>query len=732
MADWQHFTLEKHDDRTATLHIDRRDAKVNAFNAELMGELRSVLESLARRDDLRFLFIRSDKPNVFIAGADIRDIQAIEDEADAEQKSGGGQTLFDLLDDLPFPTMALIDGACLGGGTEFALACDYRIATDNPKVQIGLPETQLGILPGWGGTWRMPRLVGPMQALNLILTGKSVDGAKAARIKLVDFAWPHAFHVDWAHELASRILEGDGRKEIEARRRRKKLGLRLLENNPIGRALIYSRALKDTRKKTGGHYPAPIEALRVVKRTYGKRRSAALRIERTAFGRLAVSSASRNLVRLYFAREAVNNQAALQGKGKQVESAAVLGAGVMGGRISWLFSYRDIPVVMKDIDWEAVRKGYQSAHEVYGQLRRIGKLDERETALKMHRIHGTVNYGSLGSPDFVVEAVVENLEIKKKVLSELEAQVRDDTIIATNSSALSITEMSKALKRPERFVGMHFFNPVNRMPLVEVIAGEATSADTVRATGLLAQKLGKTPVVVQNCPGFLVNRLLMPYLNEAVVMLHEGFDFLDIDRKLKSFGMPMGPFTLLDEVGIDVAFEVAKECMGAYGDRMQTSPFFDAIEGNRELLGRKSGQGFFLYGDTGRRGKKSRRKRPEPNPAMQKLIREHTQKSAKPISEFDLVHRPVLALINEAARALEEKIVDTPTDVDIAMIMGTGFPPFRGGALRYADDSGVRRTRDILSDYAERFGHRFRPADLLQQLAAEGRSFYDLQPPRES
>ena len=535
--------------------------------------------------------------------------------------------------------------------------------------------------------------------------------------------WPQAFHVDWAHDLADRILAGE-EKQILAQRKSEKLGMKLLEDNRFGRFFLFSGALRDTRKKTGGHYPAPIEALRVVKRGYGKRRDAALRIERSAFGRLAVTNASRNLVRLYFAREAVKHQPALKGEKspRAIEQAAVLGAGVMGGRIAWLFSYRDIPVTMKDIAWDAVQKGYNSARDVYGQLKKIGKLDEREAGLKLHKIHGTVDYESFGTPDFVVEAVVENLEVKKKVLAELESKVSEDTIIASNTSALSISEMGKSLKHPDRFVGMHFFNPVNRMPLVEVIAGENTSAETVRNTGLLAQKLGKTPVVVQNCAGFLVNRLLMPYLNEAVIMLDEGQNFLEIDRKVKRFGMPMGPFTLLDEVGIDVGYEVARECMEAYGERMQTSGFFETLEGNTELLGKKSGQGFFLYD--------KKRKKPRPNPEMRKLIRRHVTGKSKSLSDFDTVHRPVLAMVNEAARALEERIVETPTDVDVAMIMGTGFPPFRGGVLRYADDLGLESVRDTLSRYADEYGTRFRPADLIQQLAGEGKSFYDLQPDR--
>ena len=722
----QHFSLEE-SDGFATLRIDRKDARVNALNAELMRELHAVLSDLSRRESIRFLFITSNKPNVFVAGADIHEIERLEDSADAERKSENGQEIMNLLDDLPFPTMAIIDGACLGGGCELALACDYRVAScDNPKTQIGLPETQLGILPAWGGTWRMPRLVGLMQAVQMILSGKSVDAEKAARAKLIDFAYPRAFLYEWARELAAAILDGSAGGEIAKRRKSKKLGTRIIENNSLGRAVLCARAARDTRKKTDGHYPAPLEALRVVRRAYRKRRAVALAVERSAFARLASTGVARNLVRLYFAREAVKNHHALQGEGepKRVERAAVLGAGVMGGRIGWLFSYRDIPVVMKDIDWEAVRNGYASAREAYEQLERARKLGSRESRLKLHKIHGAVDYRSLGTPDFVVEAVVENLDVKKRVLTEIEERIDDNAIIASNTSALSITEMAKALKRPGRFIGMHFFNPVNRMPLVEVIAGDETNEETVRATGVLAQELGKTPVVVRNCTGFLVNRLLMPYLNEAVIMLDDGESFPEIDRRIKAFGMPMGPFRLLDEVGIDVGYAVARECVRAYGDRMQTSRFFETIRAEDDLHGKKSGAGFYKYGESS--GRSRSRHAPKPNRRMKTLVRRSARSRGNRLSEFDSLHRPLLAMVNEAARALEERIVETPTEVDIAMIMGTGFPPFRGGLLRYADDLGVGAVRDTLSSYAERFGERFRPADLIQQLAGENRRFYDI------
>ncbi len=708
-----------------TLAFDLPDERVNKLTSSVMEELDRHVRDLAGRRNVRFVIFKSGKPGVFIAGADINEIRDIENEDDAAAKAGAGQDLLNRIEDLPFPTLALINGAAMGGGLELALACDYRIVTDNPKTKLGLPETSLGIIPGFGGTQRLPRLVGMSQGATMILTGKPVDARKAEKIRLADARYPEAFAEDWTRSFVEQVLSGSGAAKVRARRKPRSLGQRLLDRTRLGQGLVLRRARKDVLAKTGGHYPAPLEAVKVLKRTRGGSRARRMRIEREHFGRLAPTPTCKNLINLYFGREGARKHPAMKAAPPApVHEAGVLGAGVMGGKIAWLLSNGNVPVVMKDIDWSAVQKGYQSARESYDYLESRRKLDARQVNLKLHKIAGTISYDDFGDPDVVIEAVVERLDVKRKVLAEVEEQVRPDTVIASNTSALSITEMASELKHPERFVGMHFFNPVDRMPLVEVVAGEKSSAEAISAVGRLAVQLGKTPVFVQNCPGFLVNRLLMPYLNEAVIMAEEGADFTKVDKLLKDFGMPMGPFRLLDEVGIDVGHEVARTLHTAYGERMETGALFDAFEGHDQLLGKKSGRGFYLYG-----------KKPKPNPEMKGILSEVRRTSAQGsrgsrstagrLSDFDLVHRPILNMLNEASRALEERVVESPGELDLALVLGTGFAPFRGGLLRYADDDlGITRIHDLLADYAERFGPRFTPAPLIHRLAGAGTGYY--------
>lgn len=712
MAEQMNMIDLKAENGIMRLTLNQPDKAVNTLGAGMLGELEAALGEVESRDDLKVLVIQSGKPGCFVAGADLREIAGITDISEAAAKAGQGQELLNRIEDLKIPSVAIIDGTCLGGGLELALACNYRVVSDGKKTNLGLPETTLGIVPGFGGTYRLPRTVGLEQAVGMILRGKPVNGKKAYKIGLADAFYPQAFLYPWADKLIEDLARGKTPR-LKKRTSRKPLARRLLENTAKGRSILLNKAEKNVRTKTGGAYPAPLEAIELLRHSYGLGRDKALSLERETIGKLIPTRISKNLIQLYFSREGAKKHPALMGEGelKQVTHAAILGAGVMGGRIAWLFSDNDIPVTMKDIALEQIKNGYASAAQVYKELKKRGKYTSGEINLKMHQIHGTLEYKTVGRPDAVVEAVVENKEIKKKVLSELETYLPDDTIIATNTSALSVSELATALKRPDRFVGMHFFNPVNRMPLVEIIPGEKTSPETVRSVGRLALRLGKTPVFVSNCAGFLVNRLLMPYLNEAVELLAEGADMEDVDRKIMAFGMPMGPYTLLDEIGIDVARDVAETLNGAYPDRMQTGSFFENSKDQEKLLGKKSGKGFYLYS-----GNK------KPNPEIGRMLGHG--KSAKELSEFDIVHRPILNMANEAARALEEKVVNTAEELDLAMVLGTGFPPFRGGILRYVDELGLDKTVETLQSYAERFGSRFEPAPLLFEKQKAGEQFY--------
>jgi 3-hydroxyacyl-CoA dehydrogenase/enoyl-CoA hydratase/3-hydroxybutyryl-CoA epimerase len=692
----------------ARLVFDLPGRKVNVLGSAVMQELHGLIGALARRRDLRCLVIESGKPGIFVAGADLHEFEAIGDSRTAERMSAAGQEVFNAVADLPFPTVAVIDGAAAGGGLELALACDYRLTSDDPRTQLSLPETTLGLLPGWGGTYRLPRLIGLVQALQLILTGKAVDGVQAARIRLADACYPSSFIRDKTEEFVRSIVAN------RYRRKKRKLAQRLAEETPIGRALVFRRARAGLAARGGRHYPGLEAALQVLRRTGHGSRARALEAERRAIGRLLPTSVCKNLVRLYFAREAVKKSAAPRDGGppRKFSRAAVLGAGTMGGRIAWLFTRNDTPVVLKDLSWDAVLKGYASAFEVYRELKKRRRYDERQINLKMHRLSGAVDYAGLGRPDIVVEAVFENLEVKKKALAEVEAHVGPEAILASNTSSLSIAELGAGLRHPERFLGLHFFNPPNLMPLVEIIPGPSTGERVIRDTAGLALALGKTPIVVRDRPGFLVNRLLMPYLSESIRLVDEGCDFRKVDRLLRDFGLPMGPFALLDEIGIDIAVEVAGILGRAYGERMEPPALFAALAGRKDLLGRKSGRGFYLYPGRGK----------TPNPEMLELAGKRRRKAAP--DSFDIVHRPILNMLNEAARALEEGAVSSAQELDLALILGIGFPPFRGGILRYADELGLRRVRDTLARFAGELGDRFAPAPLIEKLAAEERGFH--------
>ena len=438
-----------------------------------------------------------------------------------------------------------------------------------------------------------------------------------------------------------------------------------------------------------------------------------LEIEASFFSKLAPSIISKNLIHLFFVNEQIKKEKGVANNVSPlaIHQVAVLGAGIMGGGIAWLFSKMDILVRMKDLNWEAIKKGYQQASKIYQFLQKIRKYSSREVSLKMDKISGTIDYSGFQNVDIVVEAVVEDIKIKKTVFNELEKNIRSTTIIASNTSSLSINEMASVFKKPERFIGMHFFNPVNRMQLVEVISGNKTSQKTIATVVKLAKDAGKIPIVVKDCPGFLVNRILLPYINEAGFLLEDGAAINQIDKSMENFGMPMGPLTLLDEVGIDVGYKVAVILEKGYGSRMKVCSSFEKLYSEKKLLGKKTGKGIYLH-----QGKIKKI-----NPAILSL---NKRKNKRLNSKEDIFLRPLLIMINEAARCLEEKIVKSPEYLDMAMITGTGFPPFRGGLLKYADHLGADKIVEKLEFYSNRLGERFQPANLLIKLSGEKRKFY--------
>ena len=707
------FKFEIIENEIGILTFDYPDSKANKFNTATVTELNEKLDELASNKDIKCLLFMSAKETIFIAGADIDEFEEVNDPQLGYEIGKKGHAVFNKIENLPFPTVAVINGACMGGGTEMSLACKYRIASDHPKTKIALPEVNLGIIPAWGGSTRLPKLIGLQRSLDIILTGKNLIPKKALRSGVIDKIIPKEMIREAAIAFALDVIKG---KNVLARSKRKPKGLvnALLEKNPLGRALVFNQAKKAVMKKTHGHYPAPLRALKVIKKGYGKSLKVGFEAEARALGDLLVTDESKNLVKIFYMMEGVKKQ---NGTNKSdvttlpVKKSAVLGAGVMGGGIAQLFAGRNIPSRVKDINYDAVGKAYQQAASVLmGKVkrRRITKLEMSQI---LQKITGTVDYSGFKSVDFVVEAIVEDLEIKKKVFTELENHIRENAVVVTNTSSLLVNDMAVAFKNPERFVGMHFFNPVHMMPLVEVIRGKDSTDEAVATTFQLAKALGKTPIVVSDGPGFLVNRLLVPYMVEAVSLLEEGHGIQKIDKAMLNFGMPMGPIELFDEVGIDVAFKVAKILSQSMGDRMAESDIFEKMV-NDGKLGKKSKVGFYKY-----EGKKK---------IYDKSIESYiTVKNRTTLSDEELVQRMVYPMINEAARCLDEKIVANPNDVDLGMIFGTGFAPFRGGLLNYADSEGIEKVSSTLQKFAEEYGTRFQQSDALQKMKKENKNFYE-------
>lgn len=698
------FNLHVGADGLATVVFDHPSKRVNVFDRDVMEELEGVIDELAGRNDVSVLVLLSGKENGFIAGADVDMIAEVADPVAAEAGSRFGQRVFAAWETLPFPTVAAIRGACMGGGTELALASTYRVVSDWEKTRIAFPEIKLGILPGWGGCTRMPRLVGIEAALDLILTGKSLYPKKALRIGFADALLPDARFFDLVRDFTREKI---GKKEPK----RGGLDLKsfLLEKNPLGRKILFDQAEKRTRSKTGGHYPAPLEALEVVRTGIEDGLQAGFHAEARALGELAVSPVAKNLIHVYQLLEsAKKGQGVEGGEAREVSAVAVLGAGVMGGGIGQLAADQGLPVRLKDIRAEALASGLEHAAKVFRKQVKKGRLSDDAMRRKMALLRPSLDYSGFGSADVVVEAVVEKLGVKQEVFAEVAGHVRDDTVLASNTSALSIDAIAEKTPRPERVVGMHFFNPVDRMPLVEVIAGKRSAPWAANTVFELTRKLGKTPVLVADTPGFLINRLLTFSLGEALWLLHEGLAIEDVDRAMDDWGMPMGPVALTDEVGIDIAFEVARTLNEAFGDRLPLPPWIDRLEEDGRL-GAKAGQGFYRYEKGERTG---------PDRSVYELL--GLEPRVEDPQPSRIVDRMVLRMVDEAARCLDEGVVGSPEEVDLAMILGTGFPPFRGGVCRYGDRRGLPDVVETLERLASEVGERYRPSEALRSASEAG------------
>jgi 3-hydroxyacyl-CoA dehydrogenase/enoyl-CoA hydratase/3-hydroxybutyryl-CoA epimerase len=658
--DMDAIRLEIDGDGIGWIVLDDPNEKVNLLNPITAGQLDRILDGLALKKPKAVIFI-SGKPDVFIAGADIKVLARIESAGHGAELSRAGHKIFNKIEELGVPTVAAIHGACLGGGCELALACKFRVATDDRKTQIGLPETQLGIIPGWGGTQRLPRLIGLQAALGIVVPGKSVEAVKALKIGLVDAAVPLFALRDTARGYALGNLK--------ARRRSV-----FWKNTWLVRRLVCRVARKQTLAKTHGQYPAPLRAIDAVEQGLAKRIEEGFEIEADLFGEMAATAVSRNLIRVFFLRERFSKLRieGVEPSKKKVEKVGVLGAGVMGAGIAQWCSARGLTVRLKDIKPEFVAAGMKRIEDANREGVKRHKLSALDAQHGWERVHPTTDYTGFHDCDLVIEAVLERIEIKRPLYQELTPRLREDCFVASNTSAIPIDDLAEATGRPERFVGIHFFNPVHKMPLVEVVRGSKTSPEVVAAAVEFAKQLKKIPIVVKGSPGFLVNRLLMPYLNEAGMMLEEGVGIQEIDRAMLDFGMPMGPLRLIDEVGIDVAVDVAGELAAAFKGRMNVAPILRKLH-EAGLKGRKGGAGFYIY-----KGKKER---------LNRKIRKMLGHPREPLSKEAIQKRLIGVMIEEAKRCLSEGVVAGEEDIDTGMIFGTGFPPFRGGLVKYARDS---------------------------------------------
>ena len=695
------------EDRIAWIHLDDPGKKVNTLSSRYMQWFDERLDEAAA-EDLDGMVLISDKPGYFIVGADIEELQALTDPSEVRELVRAGHALVKKFTRLSFPVVAAIDGSCLGGGLELALACDWRVATDAPHTKLGVPEVKLGLIPGLGGTQRLPRLLAVPDALDMILTGRQVPAKKAFKIGLVD---------DLCHPLALREAAvkavGRGRRPKKTTSKSRALGNRIgdfLARIPLANKLVYDKARESVMKKTGGHYPAPLEAIDVVRDGLSMPFDEALEREAEAFSELVVGDVAKSMISIYFAKNKVEKRASkLAEKARKVERIGVLGAGFMGSGIAQGLAYKDYEVLLKDRDHDALGRGLKHCDELFAGLVKRRKLTPVDRKLAMSRILPRTDYTGFAQVPLVIEAVFEDVEVKHQVIREVEAAAPEDLVFASNTSTIPITTLAKASKRPQNVIGMHFFSPVHKMPLLEIIKTKKTSAEALATTVAVGRKMGKTIIVVNDGPGFFASRVLGPFVNEALWCLAQGAGIDQIDGVLTEWGWPVGPLALLDEVGIDIAHHAGDVMRQYAGERAEASPVFQKmIDAGR--LGRKGGKGFYDY---------SRKPKRIDDEVYDLIGWEEAE-----VDDLEIIERCWMQMLNETARCIEDGIISNPDDIDIGVIFGLGFPPFRGGILREADKQGVDYVTARLEDYADKYGARLQPAGLLREMADKGKKFH--------
>lgn len=704
MSEQKAFSLKIDEQNIAWLAIDVPNEKMNTLQAAFADEMKEIFAQLKDTSGVKGMIIHSLKPDNFVAGADVRMLEACTTASEAEALAKQGQELFQQLSDLSYPVVAAIHGPCLGGGLELALACDYRVCTDSDKTRLGLPEVQLGLLPGSGGTQRLPRLIGLLPSLDLILTGKQLRAKKAKKLGVVDACVPETILLDVAKQLIEKGKNKGNKKQSTKEK--------LMSGSGLGRKFVFEQAAKKTNEKTRGNYPATVAILEVIQHGLEKGFAQGQELEAKRFGELVMSSESKALRSIFFATTEMKKENGAEAEPAAVNRVGVLGGGLMGAGISHVsVAKAKVPVRIKDVSNDGVLNALNYNYKLFEKQRKRRIISKAGLQSKMLQLSGGIDFTSFNHIDVVIEAVFEDLDLKQTMVADIEANAKPETIFATNTSSLPIHKIAEKAERPENIVGLHYFSPVEKMPLVEVIPHETTSEETISTVVALAKKQGKTPIVVKDKAGFYVNRILAPYMNEAAHILLANEPIEQLDGALLDFGFPVGPITLLDEVGVDIGAKIMPILVNELGERFKGPDVFDTLL-NDGRKGRKSGKGFYTY-----KGKKK-----EVDKSVYKLLNLTPESK---LSDNDIALRCVLPMLNEAVRCLDDGIIRSPRDGDIGAIFGIGFPPFLGGPFRYMDQFGLKELVEKMNEFASKYGDRYAPCDGLLTRAGEGRNFYD-------
>lgn len=707
--------------RLAVISIDRPGEKVNTITPDALAAIEAQFADLEATPGLAGIVLISGKPDTFIAGADVEVFATAKDRKEVEAFSRRGHEVLKRIAGARVPIVAAIHGACLGAGLELALACTYRIASDSPKTQLALPEVMLGLFPGGGGVTRLPRLIGVREALDIILTGRNIRARAARKMGLVDQVVAEESLLPAARKAARLLAEG---KLQPAHHPKGDVVRVLLEKNPLGRKVVFSQARKTVEKKTYGLYPAPLVAIDLIERGLSLPLDEALAQEPPAFAELAVGPVAQSLVSLFRRSNELKKQQVYGDDGQVVEGADIrrlgmVGGGFMGADIAVVSAEKGIETRIRDIAPEPLAKALAHAKAYFD--RRARSVGERHVFKARGRVSGGLDLAGYGTMDLIIEAVPENLALKQDVFAQLEAMVPRETILATNTSALPIGEIAAKLQHKDRVIGLHFFSPVSKMPLLEIVVTPETSPQTLATCLRYATQIGKTPIVVKDGPGFYTTRVLGFYLMSALQMVQDGHSLEAVDRGARMVGWPVGPITLLDEVGIDVGAKVSKTLAHAFPDRIVVPDTVDQFLQTKRF-GRKSGRGFYVYPGEGERGILGRKPKKRIDPEVYGFFKGRTP-LADPGSPEELGERLTLIAALEAVRCLEEGIIRSPRDGDIGAVFGFGYPPMRGGPFRHIDALGAGAVLSRLAQLRERFGDTYAAPQLLIDVAKSGKNF---------